>query len=820
MLTLAGRVLWAAGLCGVYLGTALSYRVNVHAASCFLAIVCLIILGCYVLFKNPRASTSRAFFYLSLAFGAFSTSVFLLHVAPAWGIQNVRTPVWILRNGNLLIPPALFYFTYRLITSSRRFLRTITVISFLTMLPFVILNLFGKYVTEYALVGNSYVPANALTLYRANALTTVSWLIFWWVYILWQCLWHSSGIQRAQYVLFLTAGTFGLVSGTLGYVPAFGAKWFPPFIGVGFVLFPLSLAIAVLRFNMFDVKLVVRRTLPYAFVTSIVGGAYALCLMLLRELSHTLGAMPTGADWIFLLVLVGFGFQPMLEYIQNTIDRLFFREEARLDTFLSRAGTRYGTATTSQSLANLLASDVRESLHLEGTAVFLASRGLVTTAQAGAFPGINDCNHPPIFELDKTDPVLADESGRIDLGPNHTEVSKAFSQANVRAIVPFGSGDIAGALLCKRKLSDLPFNARDATFLRALTTQMEIALGRVQAAASADAAQRLTEAVFESMTNAVGLVSYEGVVLSANRAFEHTFGSAKGRTLSDVGLHGLSLEQLSFGPREIEGPHGVFLATAKKLAGQGNSDSHILVLTDVTELRQLQEVGRRQAALAEIGATVSSINHEISNIISPINHNMEKMLKLDKVEDIKALAQLIGQRLNALESLTRELREYYRDPTITPREVLLKNSIEQVLMDLADIAGSQWIPPETHGLDVQLRADPQKLRQVLLNLCKNAWESMLTKNEKKWSVTARQQDGKVLVSVADSGVGIKADLMPHLYEPFFKTKKEHGSGLGMSIVKRIVEAHGAEIKVTSQEGVGTIVTLSWPAAQNQPIEIR
>jgi signal transduction histidine kinase len=522
-----------------------------------------------------------------------------------------------------------------------------------------------------------------------------------------------------------------------------------------------------------------------------------------------------------MLLLMGLGFQPVLEMLQTWLDHLFFREEARLDTFLSRAGARYGIASTPPSLANLLASDVKELLHLEGTAVFLASRGLVTTAKAGEFPVIDDkMDNQPIPELGRTDPVLADDTGLINLGPAHSAESHALSKASVRAIIPFGSGDTIGVLLCRGKLSDLPFNTRDTTFLKALTTQMEIALGRVQAEASADAAQRLTEAVFESMTNAVALVSHEGVVISANRAFEHTFGTAKGRTLGDVGLPALSLEQLSYGPGEIEGSHGVFLATAKKLAGQGNTDSHILVLTDVTELRRLQEVGRRQAALAEIGATVSSINHEISNIISPINHNMQKLLKLDKVEDIKALAQLIDQRLSALESLTRELREYYRDPTITPREILLKNSIEQILMDLADIAGPQWIPPETQGLDVQLRADPQKLRQVLLNLCKNAWESMLSKNEKKWSVTAKQQDGKVLVSVADSGAGIKAELLPHLYEPFFTTKREHGSGLGMAIVKRIVEAHGGEIKVTSQEGIGTTVTLSWPAAQNQPIEIR
>jgi len=118
----------------------------------------------------------------------------------------------------------------------------------------------------------------------------------------------------------------------------------------------------------------------------------------------------------------------------------------------------------------------------------------------------------------------------------------------------------------------------------------------------------------------------------------------------------------------------------------------------------------------------------------------------------------------------------------------------RVEMDLA-----KDIPP----LDV----DPAMLEQAFINIYQNAIDAM--DDGGKLTISARQTNGRVFVEVRDNGCGISSEDIPHIFNPFF-TKKKYGTGLGLTQIKKIMDLHQSTIEISSKEGKGTSVTMTFP----------
>jgi len=105
--------------------------------------------------------------------------------------------------------------------------------------------------------------------------------------------------------------------------------------------------------------------------------------------------------------------------------------------------------------------------------------------------------------------------------------------------------------------------------------------------------------------------------------------------------------------------------------------------------------------------------------------------------------------------------------------------------------------------------DPEKLKQVVLNLVMNAVEAMKEGGTVHVAVVAGDEGDEIRLVVEDTGAGIDATHLAQVFDPFFTTK-EAGTGLGLSIVRKIVEQHRGEVRIESQQGVGTRVTVALP----------
>ncbi len=160
---------------------------------------------------------------------------------------------------------------------------------------------------------------------------------------------------------------------------------------------------------------------------------------------------------------------------------------------------------------------------------------------------------------------------------------------------------------------------------------------------------------------------------------------------------------------------------------------------------------------------------------------------------------------------------------LTPVPVALHEVVEKSLNSLQVVATQHnlKLDLDLSPEDITINADPTYLTRVIDNLMWNAIK--YTPSGGRITTRTRTDGSRAIIEISDTGIGISEADLPRLFEPFFRVKGEQytsieGSGLGLSIVKAIVEQHGGEIRVTSQLGQGSTFTVSLPRVMPQPAE--
>jgi PAS domain S-box-containing protein len=237
---------------------------------------------------------------------------------------------------------------------------------------------------------------------------------------------------------------------------------------------------------------------------------------------------------------------------------------------------------------------------------------------------------------------------------------------------------------------------------------------------------------------------------------------------------------------------------------------------DVTERRALEKRAADAEALSAMARLALNLAHEIRN---PLNaailqlHLLGRHVdKLSTDEESRAAlrhkAQIVGDEINRLSRLLTEFLELAR-PREAVRELVHFAKLVDDVLDLeASAAAARGVAVERElRSDVVLVGDPEKLKQVVLNLVMNALEAMKEGGTLRVSVTC---DGdSVELVVEDTGTGIEPVALSQVFDPFFTTK-EAGTGLGLSIVRKIVDQHRGEVRIQSERGSGTRAAVLLP----------
>ncbi|MEA1970291.1 MAG: ATP-binding protein, partial [Thermodesulfobacteriota bacterium] len=237
---------------------------------------------------------------------------------------------------------------------------------------------------------------------------------------------------------------------------------------------------------------------------------------------------------------------------------------------------------------------------------------------------------------------------------------------------------------------------------------------------------------------------------------------------------------------------------------------YILVQRDVTELKILEEKFYESQKLAAVGQLSAGIAHEVRNPLSSIKMSLQILEKRMQPEgnDSKRF-QIARREVEHLEKLVNDLLLYAKPSEPDKRPSDIKNILDHALaMTEKSVSGKNVRVEMDIAKDLPpLDADPAMLEQAFLNIYLNAIDAM--EEGGKLSISARKTDGRVLVEVRDNGCGISSEDMPHIFNPFF-TKKKYGTGLGLTQIKKIIDLHQGTITISSKEGKGTSVAMTFP----------
>jgi len=277
--------------------------------------------------------------------------------------------------------------------------------------------------------------------------------------------------------------------------------------------------------------------------------------------------------------------------------------------------------------------------------------------------------------------------------------------------------------------------------------------------------------------------------------------------------------------RAALGPIKAITETAQQITGTEDLSQRIPVTMPGDELGELTEtindmLGRLDEAFNAQQRLVADVSHELRTPLTTIQGNLD-LLRRGAADD----PTMRGEALAAIEDQTSRMRRLVADLLLLAQaDAGLKLHRQPVELDtlLLDIYRQAQVMARNTGVTVRLGAEDQaivegdadRLRQLLLNLTDNAIKYTPAGGEV--TLTLHRDDGWVAVSVEDTGVGIAAEDLPHIFERFYRADRSRtrpgGSGLGLSIAHWIAQAHGGELTVASEPGRGSTFTLHLPQA--------
>ena len=262
------------------------------------------------------------------------------------------------------------------------------------------------------------------------------------------------------------------------------------------------------------------------------------------------------------------------------------------------------------------------------------------------------------------------------------------------------------------------------------------------------------------------------------------------------------------------------LVSILPLVRNGRIQGNLIHVEDISERRSREARLRRAESLASLTTLAAGVAHEIKNPLGSIGIHIQLIQKALKNRDeldpdsIESFIDIINEEVERLNKIVVNFLFAVR-----PMDTQLEDGdLNEVVGEILSFVGVELSENEIELVESladdlpRIQLDEKYLKQAILNLIKNAISAMPEGGT--LSVETSQSGDEVELSISDTGEGIAPEIQDKIFEPYFTTK-DYGSGIGLTIVYKVVKEHYGDISVSSQEGKGTRFTIAFPIPQRE-----
>ncbi len=330
--------------------------------------------------------------------------------------------------------------------------------------------------------------------------------------------------------------------------------------------------------------------------------------------------------------------------------------------------------------------------------------------------------------------------------------------------------------------------------------------------------KEFSENIIESIPLGVATLDENLIVTYWNASMERITGIKKDEALgseADLLLRCLAPTIFNDGFKEGEFTCKNKMGVDRILKGHlsrltGSQSGYVLVFEDITEKKKIEEELFMATKHASIGRLAAGVAHEIGNPLASISSLVQELMTEELTPFMEESLYTINQHIERIARIVKNLVDFAR---LYPHKKIqkdLKEIIENTINLIKYDKNFKKIKIETLlEKTPQIKMDPDKLQQVMLNLFLNARDAM--PDGGKISISLKAVNNSIELVFADTGCGIDDDMKDKIFDPFFTTKSpSRGTGLGLSICYSIIKDHGGSIKIDSEKGKGTKFIIKLP----------
>jgi len=642
--------------------------------------------------------------------------------------------------------------------------------------------------------------------------------------------------NRIQYVLLgLIIVILGGITNTIGNLGSYPIDIATNFFNAFLIAYAIS------RYNLLDIKFVIRKGLLYSIPTIIVATTYFLAIYLAVNLFHLVAGYEVLLMSLVVAAIVGLVLQPTRDSTQQWVDRLFFREKFDSTLMLQRLSTTASSVLDIDKLASMILHEINDTIHVTKAALFLK--------EPGAYFLVDHLGIDTNMKIPEDSPIVQWLSIESTILTRHTleilpqfmglwdQERKDLDNMEAELLIPLiVRGELIGILMLGPKRSEEPYTNDDRLTLMTLANQTAIAMQNAWLYQTAIDEKERTEIILHQAFAGIMVVDQDLRITSVNPGAEQITGYGAqellGRLFTDV-FEPVLWNEYSALNKAITTDASV-APVETVLVGKDDSRDILLGVTPIsdglllnfTDITELKEVERLKSNI------VDNVSHELRTPLASIKGYTELLLDGYEGQDTHLRHQFLSIINDETDRLTKfitdllDLSRLESGQAEPHKEFLFLNRIvDESLRTLV-------IQSKKAGVEIHIDSpDDVPLilanRDLMTSLVKN-----LVSNAIKYSrsggqvdVIVRQDGNSLVLSISDQGLGIPSQDIPYLFTKFYRARSAQrsdigGTGLGLALAKEAVEVHYGTISVESEVGVGTrfIVTLPIPEQDLSPVE--